>query len=220
MLKALTLTSGTDLFLHKIDGQPMPQELMAIQAYAQPGFYNIMNVVLKNLNDNEFIKHVPEKVMKLIRLAASGLRKIKVYNQKVYRGETKSLPQDKIDKEMTYSKTDRAAKWNSMWGSELNYNNKFVSTSKRPYTSYIPKKGYWFAVNIENIKTGVDISAISGKASEEREVLFPPGAKFHVNSIEDEMKKGNNDANEKKYDETPLDDSTEYGRIKVNLSEK
>ena len=218
MLEALKPGTPMDNLLRQVEGKPMPQELEAINAYAQDGFYTMMNKILNNSKNKEFMKQVPEEAKALVSLAVSGLRKMKPYEGgSVFRGEpglSKKYVNDLIKK----PKTERQKILEGKFKQNEHY-SQFISTSKRPYQAYSTKAGKWLAMEITNVKTGVDISAISNTLSE-REVLFPPNVTLKVISVEDKFatKVGSTLTDlENKYAEAPIADKE--GRVKVVYEE-
>jgi hypothetical protein len=226
-LDALSKPEPTDpvgKMLKRMENKPVPQELQAINAYAQPGFYVIMNKVLNKSANRKFMQSaegkqwwaaVPAEVKQLVSLAVSALRKLEPYTGgPVYRGQP-GFSREQIDQQLLRPKAKREEFWTSEIGSTYPF-SQFVSTSKRPHSSYIVKEKSWMAMHIEKPKTGVDISAFSNTL-EEREVLFPPGTTFRVTKVEDKFKTPTEPLN--RYSDAPLAVSTEPGRVKVTLEE-
>ncbi|GJD18486.1 hypothetical protein RIVM261_034420 [Rivularia sp. IAM M-261] len=223
MVEALSPSSPIDNLLRQIEGKPMPQELEAINAYSEPGFYTMMNRILNKSRDKEFMSKVPREAKALVSLAISGLRKMKPYEGgTVYRGQP-GLDSDYVKKELiTKPKNERKKILESEFKHDLHY-KQFISTSKRPYQAYSTQKGKWLAMEIQNVKTGVDISAIANTLYE-REVLFPPNVTLKVKSVEDKFvnkvisdtgKETFDESN--KYAEAPIADRE--GRVKVVYEE-
>lgn len=226
MMDALQPRSPIENLLRQIEGKPMPQELQALQAYAQPGFYKIMNKVLNKSKDEKFMAQVPEDLKSLISLAVSGLNKMKPYKGgSVYRGEPGVKTSDVLNKYIFKSKDERQVIWNEKFNKNKTY-SQFVSTSKQAHSSYITTANKWKAIEIRNVKTGVDISAVSNTFYE-REVLFPPGTQFNVISVEDKfLTKHKDDVDgsittsdeDNKYNEASIG-SDQPGRIKIVMEE-
>ncbi|WP_094528383.1 DUF4157 domain-containing protein [Pseudanabaena sp. SR411] len=219
MLEALKPGTPMDNLLRQVEGKPMPQELEAINAYAQDGFYTMMNKILNNSKNKEFMKQVPEEAKALVSLAVSGLRKMQPYEGgSVYRGEHGGLNSRYVNDLIKKPKTERQKILEGKFKQNEHY-SQFISTSKRPYQAYSTKAGKWLAMEIRNVKSGVDISAISNTLSE-REVLFPPNVTLKVISVEDKFatKVGSTLTDlENKYAEAPIDDKE--GRVKVVYEE-
>jgi ADP-ribosyltransferase exoenzyme len=219
MIDALKPGSPIENLLRQIEDKPMPQELEAINAYAQPGFYTMMNAVLNKSNDKEFMSKVPQEAKSLISLAISGLRKMKPYKGgSVYRGQP-GLRSDYVKNTLLFqSKSERQKVLDQNFKKDQHY-SQFISTSKRPYQAYSIQKDKWMAIEIQNVKSGVDISAISNTLYE-REVLFPPNVTLKVISVEDKFvtKVGATLTDlENKYAEAPIADKE--GRVKVVYEE-
>jgi hypothetical protein len=222
MVEALAPGTPMDMVLRQMEGKPVPAELEAINLYAQPGFYTMMNKVLNNSHKKEYMKQVPQEAKDLISLAVSGLRKMQPYKGGgVFRGQP-GLNTDYVKNTLTYlPKTKREDILRSTFGGAENY-SQFVSTAKRPYESYSTKDNKWLAMEIRNVKTGVDISAISNTLYE-REVLFPPGATFTPTLIEDKFvtkTKGSDKWGDlpNRFNEGPINSGQE-GRVKVVYDE-
>jgi hypothetical protein len=223
VLDALSPTAPVGGFLKRFEGKPVPQELQAINAYAQPGFYTMMNDILNKRADKAYMAtaagkkwwdDVPIEAKKLISLSVSAVRKMQPYaGGVVYRGEN-MISGSTIRANLSKPKAAREAAWRSAIRGTTQY-DQFVSTSKRPYSSYIVKPGKYTAVHITTIKSGVDISAFSNTIYE-REVLFPPGARFTVTSVDDKFTSATEPGN--RYSDAPIP-SDEPGRIKVTLDE-
>lgn len=226
-IQALAPNSPLGGMLKRFEGKPVPQELEAINAYTQAGFYEMMNHVLNYRADKQFMAtqqgqdwwaNVPDQTKQLISLAISGLRKMRPYTGSAYRGENMVRG---IGAQMSKSKSKRQAHWKSNIPKTKTY-NQFVSTSKRPYSSYAVKSGTYTATHITKIKTGVDVSALGGKL-EEREILFAPGTQFKVTAVEDRFDPGGTNPADRygsRGDESPPLDATEPGRIKVTMEEQ
>ncbi|NWJ98122.1 MAG: DUF4157 domain-containing protein [Chloroflexi bacterium] len=168
------------------------KEMAAIYMYTSgTDLYKTMNNAL-NGNDEALKKLKPDD-LKLIRLAVSGLRKLQKLTPykggKVWRG-VQGYSNKTIGVLKTLSDKKRQAKLESKWkaGKTDSY-RQFVSTSKRPDTAFFSTKSdYHVAMEIDNVKTGVDVTMIAQLAEREREVLFPPGANFRINRVEDKIK--------------------------------
>lgn len=224
-LQALAPGAPLGGVLKRFEGQPVPQELHALNAYTQAGFYDMMNHVLNKRADKAYMAtpagqtwwaSVPAQAKQLISLAISGVRKMKPFTGDVYRGE--NLVHN-IGTTLARPKAQRAALWQGQIPSTKRY-NQFVSTSKRPYSSYIVKTGKYTAGHFKNIKSGVDVSALGGKLYE-REVLFAPGTTFRVTNVEDRFDTtGTNPADKygSRLDEAPPEGG-DQGRIKVTFEE-
>lgn len=139
---------------------------------------------------------------------------MKPYTGTVYRGapgEDAATIRDQITK----PKAERERYWNANTTKVFHY-NQFVSTTKAADQSYTTKAGKWHAIHIVGGRTGVDISAVSGKPYE-REVLFPPNTTFRVTKVEDKFRGAEkDDAN--RYNEAPIP-SSDDGRIKITMVE-
>jgi hypothetical protein len=217
-------TDAVGILLKRMENHPTPKELQAINAYAQPGFYVIMNDVLNNTADKAFMASpkgkqwwagVPAEVKQLTALAVSALRRLQPYTGgAVFRGQGGGVGRVLADT-LKLPKAQREAVWKKRVGSTMHY-SQFVSTSKRPYQSYTIKPDTWLALHINNPKTGIDISAFSNTL-EEREVLFPPNTTFRVTKVEDKFKTAAEPNN--RYSDAVLMDSKEPGRVKVTLEE-
>lgn len=224
MLEALKPGSPIENLLRYIEGKPVSQELQALQAYAQPGFYKMMNKILHRSKDMFFMQRVPPQAISLISLAISGLRKMKPYTGgAVFRGEPGKLKTKYINDEfVVLPKAERQQILEQKYMGSKTY-SQFVSTSKRAYSSYICKDNNWLAIEMRDVKTGVDISAFSNTLYE-REVLFPPGATFTIERVEDKFitksksGSGNDTDIENKYKDAPIG-FQQAGRIKVVMSE-
>lgn len=228
-IQALAPNAPLGGMLKRFEGQPVPQELEALNAYTQAGFYEMMNHVLNQRARKDFMATkegqdwwagVPDQLKKLISLAVSGLRKMKPYTGTAYRGDNMVRG---ISAVLKMKKAQRQAEWESKVPKVKTF-NQFVSTSKRPYSSYAVKKGTYTATHITNIKSGIDVSALGGKL-EEREVLFAPGTRFKVTAVEDRFDTTKNksrpqDRYGSRGDEAAPNDATEPGRIKVTLEEQ
>jgi len=228
-LQALAPDAPLGGMLKRFEGKPVPQELHALNAYTQDGFYQMMNRVLKKRADKEFMEtdegkkwwaDVPDQLKQLISLAVSAVRKMKPYTGTVYRGD--NMVRGVTDVLRKNKKKRRRQKvWESKVPKSKTY-NQFVSTSKRPHSSYAVRPGKYTAIHITNIKTGVDVSPLGGKL-EEREVLFAPGTRFKVTKVEDRFDTTGHQP-DSRYgslgDEAPLNDGQEPGRIKVTLEEE
>jgi len=213
-----------DDFLKRLKGQPLPKELAAIAAYAEEGFYENMNEVLNHWHDRAFLATVPPQLMKLCRLAVSGLRKMKPYTGgNAYRGISGFAKGD-IYNMLKHPKADRESTWRHHYAG-INWTSKqFISTSKRWNSSYAAKQDKFVAIEIQDIKSGVDISAISNTLYE-REVLFPPGAPLKVKTVEDKfvtLDGGNQIVPGTQANKLNIHyaDSKEPGRIHITLGEE
>ncbi|ALQ09371.1 hypothetical protein D172_015660 [Pseudoalteromonas sp. Bsw20308] len=103
-----------------------------------------------------------------LEAGVSGLQNLPVYNQgRVYRGEGGGINKYRI-------------------GDLVNF-QKFLSTAKSYEDSFSP--GSNITIVIDNILTGKDIQLLS-KQDQEREVLFPPYARFVVTRVEDKRNSG------------------------------
>jgi ADP-ribosyltransferase exoenzyme len=210
--------------LRRMENQPIPREMQAINAYAQPGFYVIMNKVLNKRANSSFMKTregqqwwaaVPVEVKQLISLAVSAVKRMTPYEGgSAYRGSP-GVGAGDVAKVLKLPLAKREETWKNEVGGSMHF-NQFVSTSKRAQSSYIVKQNNYFAIHIDKCKTGVDISAFSNTL-EEREVLFPPNTTFTVKNVEDKFKT-NADPNNR-YSDAVLADSKEPGRIKITLEE-
>jgi hypothetical protein len=224
VLSAAEPTDAVGKLLKRMENKPVPKELEAINAYAQPGFYVIMNKVLNRSANQKFMRSpegkkwwagVPAEVKQLVSLAVSALRRLEPYRGgPVYRGQPGFTSTD-VAEQLKKPIATRTQYWASEVGSSMSF-TQFVSTSKRPHSSYIVKDKTWMAMHIENPKTGVDISAFSNTL-EEREVLFPPGTRFRVTKVEDKFQTAKDPGN--RYSDAPLVNSKEPGRVKVTLEE-
>ncbi|WP_181464880.1 eCIS core domain-containing protein [Herbaspirillum rubrisubalbicans] len=103
-----------------------------------------------------------------VQAGISGLQKLPHYNQgRVYRGEGGNIDKYRVGDLVSYQ--------------------KFLSTSKTYSDSFAPGKN--ITIVIDDIRTGRDVQLISNQ-DQEREVLFPPYAKFVVTRVEDRRRAG------------------------------
>lgn len=103
-----------------------------------------------------------------IAAGISGVQNLPVYNQgRVYRGESGDIDDYRV-------------------GDVVNF-QKFLSTGKSYEDSFAP--GAEITIIIDNIRTGVDVQLLSNQ-DQEREVLFPPYARFVVTRVEDRRRAG------------------------------
>lgn len=112
-----------------------------------------------------------------IQAAVAGLRKLPVYPAPVYSGQRNDLKDRPEDAMRIFAV------------GTLHPQQNFLSTSKGIDTSYITRNGPGVAWVIEHIRTGRDISYLS-RHFEEKEVLFPPGARLLVTRVEDRTDPG------------------------------
>jgi hypothetical protein len=214
-------------FLARFEGKPVPKELHALAAYVQPGYYRMMNYVMDERADKKFMatdagqkwwrEEVPVETKKLISLGVSALRKMKPYQGgTAYRGEYSSFIKEQIKKNiLAKPKAEREKVWSRRYSASKTY-DKFLSTAKRPYASYIKEQGRWVAVHITKVKSGVDISSLSNVLST-REVLFPPGTKFKVTNVADRFDARDSPGN--RYNEAPVP-KVDPGRIVMTMEEE
>ena len=213
-----------DDFLKRLEGQALPKELAAISAYAEDGFYQNMNMVLNNWHNKVFLATVPPQLLKLCRLAVSGLRKMKPYTGgNAYRG-IGGFDKADIYRLLKHSKATREDTWRRSYAGTNWTSKQFLSSSKRWNSSYAAKKDTFVAIEIQDVKSGVDISAISNTLYE-REVLFPPGAPMKLKRIEDKFVTLDNSnqvvpGTQANRFNIHYADSKEPGRIHVTLGEE
>lgn len=223
ILENLAPGTPVDKVLRQMEGKPVPAELEAINLYSQVGFYEMMNKILNKSGNKQFMATVPQEAKDLVSLAVSGLRKMKPYaGGAVFRGEHGSLGSSYVRNTLTFKpKVEREAELSTRFMRNESY-SQFVSTAKRPYEAYSTKDDKWLAMEIRNVKTGVDISAIANTLYE-REVLFPPGATFKAVAVIDRFvtkEKGTGSWTDlpNRYDEAPINANQE-GRVKVIYDE-
>lgn len=122
---------------------------------------------LESLGDDAARRFVPR-----MRAAVSGLRKLPCYERPVYSGQSEYF-KGKANLAMLHYRL----------GTVHDFKN-FVSASKESDSSFISDDRVGLAWVIERPRTGRDITALSTKPHE-KEVLFPPGARFMVTRVED-----------------------------------
>ncbi len=145
------------------------EELLALRDYTGSASHTWNKIVsnpralLANIGTRELNKLEDD-----VQAGISGLQKLPVYNQgRVYRGENGKLGDYRVGDLVSFK--------------------KFLSTAKSYQDSFAPSSKV--TIVIDNIRTGRDIQLLSHQ-DQEREVLFPPYARFVVTRVEDRRKAG------------------------------
>jgi hypothetical protein len=162
-----------------------PLEIYAINQYTQHYGMGVWQGMLAARNSVEAHTGVGEKKAReqapVMKAAVSGLNRLPVHSGRVYNGQPYTLP-------LAHGgAVDRRQVDMFVWGcfpiGRIIRQDTFFSTAKSIGASFISKPTHNLAWVIDEIRTGRDIQPISDKPGEE-EVLFPPGAKFMVQSFD------------------------------------
>lgn len=148
-------------------------ELAAINAYTKLGGMGAWQAVLAGPDTRNTKADGAVKLAPKIQAAIAGLRKLPVYaGGPVYNAQRSDLAGRPADAMRAFAV------------GTVHPQDNFLSTAKEVDASFIPKAGYGVAWQIERVRTGRDISYLSTNFVE-KEVLFPPGARFVVTHVED-----------------------------------
>jgi len=155
------------------------QEKAAIYVYtgeagqgAWQNFLNSPNVGATLMPDGRTARQALIEEAPQIQTAISGLRKLPSYANTTYNGRYDGQPMNVP----LFMNTFRVG--------SVHHEDNFFSTSRNITNQFFTGPNYKINWIINNIKTGVDIRVLSRFHAED-EVLFPPGASFVVNKVED-----------------------------------
>ncbi len=160
-----------------------PVEVFAINQYTQNPGMGIWQNMLINRDATQKMTGLKKTIQEhawVMKVAVAGLRRLPVHRGTVYNGQPLTFPR-LFNGLYDMTVVNNYAR-NYPIGKIIRYDN-FFSTAKNAATSFLSKDTHNLAWVIDHIRTGRDIQPISDHTPEE-EVLFPPGAKFMVQSVD------------------------------------